>query len=217
MTAASNAVFAGDHLVTAMNPLDAGEFVATTTALSAVYVPQTNVFEGQHHQTTDNWITRFWDDGQDTMAILIWEVHDEGDTHPDAATSSISGAGKYSWISVDVAALLLGNNSSDFTPDAFEDIYKEVWLSNPKHAAADEADSSNSTTENVTQNVSEKNDEDVDVSTEDDSGGVVGEIDNGATAEEDPGTAADTNDSSNSGHVLVVVGALLGYYFLGSI
>ena len=103
-------------------------------SLSAVYVPQGNTFEGQLHKNTDNYVVRFWDDGQTAMPILGWEVHDEGDTSPNAATSSWSGFGKISWIPVDEAASLLGNDAEDFTPEKFTDIYAEVWSAHPPHA-----------------------------------------------------------------------------------
>ena len=56
------------------------------------------------------------------MSILGWEVHDEGDARPNSATSSWSGAGKHSWISVDEAASLLNKNAAGFTPEKFTDI-----------------------------------------------------------------------------------------------
>ena len=114
-------------------PITKDEFAATMS-LSAVYVPQSNTFEGQLHKNTDNYVVRFWDDGHSTMPILGWEVHDEGDTSPNAATSSWSGFGKISWISVDEAASLLGNDAEDFTPEKFTDIYAEVWSAHPPHA-----------------------------------------------------------------------------------
>ena len=114
--------------------ITADEFVATKS-LSAVYIPQTNTFEGQLHKTSDNYVVRFWDDGRPTTSALLWEVHDEGDTHSNSATSSLSGLGKLSWISVDDAASLLNNDANDFTPEKFADIYSEVWSSDPYHSA----------------------------------------------------------------------------------
>ena len=46
-------------------------------SLRAVCVPQTNVSEGQINKTTDNFMTRFWDDGRSIMPAFRWEVHDE--------------------------------------------------------------------------------------------------------------------------------------------
>ena len=114
--------------------ITADEFVATIS-LSAVYVPQSNTFEGQLHKTTDNYVVRFWDDGRPTTSALLWEVHDEGDINSNSATSSLSGLGKLTWISVDEAASLLNNNAADFTPEKFTDIYTEVWSSDPYHSA----------------------------------------------------------------------------------
>ncbi len=70
------------------------------------------------------------------MSAIGWEVHDEGDTiHPNAATSSFSGVVKFSWISVDEAANMLGNEADDFIPERFDEIYEEVWTSHAPHAA----------------------------------------------------------------------------------
>ena len=138
-TARCVTAFIGDTLSNADNAgaqqphsITADEFVATAS-LSAVYIPQTNVFEGQYHKTTDNFVIRFWDDGRSIMSYIVWEVHDEGDTHPNAATSSLSGAGKISWIHIDEAASLLNNNADDFTHEKFTDIYAEVWCTDPYH------------------------------------------------------------------------------------
>ncbi|KAL7549219.1 hypothetical protein ACHAWF_012487 [Thalassiosira exigua] len=112
--------------------LDSDEFLGTRS-LSAVYVPQTNIIEGNYHSNTDNLIIRFWDDGYSEMPCIGWEVHDEGDTHPNAATSSWSGGSKTSWISAEEMASFLNNEASDFTPEAFERIYKEVWAAHAPH------------------------------------------------------------------------------------
>ena len=128
LTNANNAGGQNVHL-----PITKDEFAATMS-LSAVYVPQSNTFEGQLHKNTDNYVVRFWDDGQTAMPILGWEVYDAGDTSPNADTSSWSGVGKISWTHVDEAASLLGNDAEDFTPEKFTDIYAEVWSAHPPHA-----------------------------------------------------------------------------------
>ena len=66
------------------------EFIGTS-GISAVFVEQLNVFEGQYHADIDDWVSRFWDDGRKTMPVIAWEGHDEGDMNPNAATSSFSG------------------------------------------------------------------------------------------------------------------------------
>ena len=50
--------------------------------VSAVFVEQLNVFEGQVHADTDDWSGRFRDDGRKTMPGIAWEGHDEGDMNP---------------------------------------------------------------------------------------------------------------------------------------
>ncbi|KAL7527412.1 hypothetical protein ACHAWF_002168 [Thalassiosira exigua] len=51
-------------------------------SLSAVYVPQINVLEGQFHKNADNFVVRFFDDGRFILPTMGWRVHDEGDNHP---------------------------------------------------------------------------------------------------------------------------------------
>ena len=61
-------------------------------------MPEKNVFEGQRYLDTDNAMFRFWDDGSESMPLLGWDVHDEGDISPSAATSAFSGFGESEWI-----------------------------------------------------------------------------------------------------------------------
>ena len=65
-----------------------------TLGISAVFVEQLNVFEGQFHANIDDWVYRYWDDGRKTMPIIAWEGHDEGDMKANAATASRSGFGE---------------------------------------------------------------------------------------------------------------------------
>ncbi|KAL7548252.1 hypothetical protein ACHAWF_011546 [Thalassiosira exigua] len=98
------------------------------SGISAVYIPQTNIFEGQSHANTDNYVWRFWDDGGASMQTIIWEVHDEGDLTPNMATSSFSGVYRWDWISVEEASALIGLSTSDITPESFEEIYANTWI-----------------------------------------------------------------------------------------
>lgn len=111
------------------------EFGATQS-LSAVYVPHTNIFEGNAHSNRFESVYRFWDDGRSTMSSLGWEADDESDiTIPNATASSNSNFRKITWISVDEAASLLSQNADELTPGAFNAVYKEVWSKNhPLHA-----------------------------------------------------------------------------------
>lgn len=113
--------------------LDPDQFVATNS-LSMVYVPQTNQFEGVMHKNSDNLVARFWDDGRSTMHNIVWELFDEGDPHPNAATTSLVAAARYTWVTADVIAAALNRNATAFTPEAFEKIYADVWALNPIHA-----------------------------------------------------------------------------------
>jgi hypothetical protein len=99
-----------------------------TGGMSAVFVEQQNVFEGQFHGNTDDIIWRYWDDGLKTVPMIGWEGHDEGDMHPNAATSSVSHFGQMTWMSVDEAAQLVNTSADEFTPETFKQVYKDTWI-----------------------------------------------------------------------------------------
>ena len=186
------------------------EFIGTIS-LSAVYVPQTNIFEGQLHQTTDNFVVRFWDDGRSTMPLMGWEVHDEGDTSPNAATSSWSGATKISWIHVDEAASLLNNNAEDFTPEKFTDIYAEVWSAHLPHAETiDGTDVDAEDTGTVDSDIADEVEEDEPAPVVD---GTEDEDDGSDAEEADDGT--NDNSSGTTRRLSVVpsiLSTILGYF-----
>ena len=102
---------------------------AVTVGMSAVFVEQLNVFEGQFHPNINNMqdVTRFWDDGQNTMSWISWKDHDEGDMSPGAATSSVSIFGEASWMSTAEVAQLFNVSIDQFTPETFKQIYKNTW------------------------------------------------------------------------------------------
>ena len=53
--------------------------ITLESGMSAVFVEQLNVFEGQVHADTDGFMFRHWDDGRKTIPALAWEGGDEGD------------------------------------------------------------------------------------------------------------------------------------------
>ena len=112
-----------------------GEFTFTH-GVSAVFVEQKNVFEGQFHMNTDDFVWRFWDDGRKTVPTISWEGHDEGDMSPNAATSSYSGFGELNWMSVDEVALLLNRTVDQFTPEKFKQVYLDTWIRDHEEEAA---------------------------------------------------------------------------------
>ncbi|KAL7528635.1 hypothetical protein ACHAWF_002633 [Thalassiosira exigua] len=112
-----------------------GEFVKTT-GISAVYVEQTNIFEGQIHENTDNWVIRYWDAGRPKMPTLLWEPHDEGDMDPVEATGSFSSFGEASWSSAEEVAKLLNISAAELTPEAFNNKYRDVWIKSHEVEAA---------------------------------------------------------------------------------
>lgn len=121
--------YSGEHVTDGKNHTLTAEEATSAYMLASVYVSQSNLIEGQMHESTDNWVKRFWDNGMESMPGLGWETHDEGDTAPNAYKSNWSGVGKFSWISVEEAADLLGKEKTSFTPDAFIATYKNVWRS----------------------------------------------------------------------------------------
>ena len=112
-----------------------GKFISTTS-ISAVFVEQLNVFEGQLHVDTDDIIWRYWDDGRNVMPMIGWEGHDEGDMNPNAATSSVSQFGDVTWMSVDEVAQLLNKTVDEFTPETFKQVYVNTWIKDHEDEAA---------------------------------------------------------------------------------
>ena len=104
-----------------------GEFT-WTSGISAVYVEQQNIFEGQYHRNTDDYVFRFWDDGRKAMPTIGWEGHDEGDMSPNAATSAGSSINEDNWMPVEEVAQLFNTSTDEFTPDKFKQAYEDTWI-----------------------------------------------------------------------------------------
>ena len=109
----------------------------STLGISAVYVEQLNVFEGQFHADIDDWVARYWDDGRKTVPEIAWEGHDEGDMNPNAATSSWSSFGELTWMSVDEVAQLFNMSVDEFTPEKFKQVYLDTWIEAHEKEAAE--------------------------------------------------------------------------------
>ena len=109
-----------------------------TGSISRVYVPQTNVFEGQNHKDTDNYVYRYWDDGSETAPLIGWEVHDQGDLSPNQATSAFSLSGHMISVSTKDAAMVLNMTEDELTPDSFNKIYADTWIESHEEEAAQE-------------------------------------------------------------------------------
>ena len=107
-----------------------------TESISAVFVEQQNVFEGQYHENTDDWVARYWDDGRKTIPAIAWEGHDEGDMNLKAATSSNSWFGELTWISVEEVADFLNTSVDEFTPEKFKQVYLNAWIKGHEEEAA---------------------------------------------------------------------------------
>ena len=96
-------------------------------SVSAVMVPTLGIFEGQIHKTNDDLVFRYWDDGSSTLPTLVWEGHDEGDTHPNSDTSAFSAIGSYTKITTEAAAEMLGMGVADMTPATCSTEYEAAW------------------------------------------------------------------------------------------
>ena len=112
-----------------------GEFTFTS-GISAVFVEQQNVFQGQFHPDTDDWSGRYWDDGRKTAPFISWEGHDEGDMNPNAATSSFSSFAELTWMSVDEVAQLFNTSVDEFTTENFKQVYFDTWIKDHEEEAA---------------------------------------------------------------------------------
>jgi hypothetical protein len=126
-------VAAGSQLT---NKYSEGQF-GSTMGMSAVFVEQLNVFECQRHSNTDDWVARSWDDGGKTMPFIAWEGQDEGDMHPNAATSSFSNFGEITWMPVEEVAQLFNTSVDEFTPDKFKQVYMDAWIKSHEKEAAE--------------------------------------------------------------------------------
>ena len=113
------------------------EGFTSTYGISAVFVEQLNVIEGQLHGNTDDWVIRYWDDGRPSMPYIGWEGHDEGDLSPNAATSAWSSVGEFIWTSVEDVAKLLNTTADEFTPETFKQVYANVWIKEHEEEAAE--------------------------------------------------------------------------------
>ena len=85
---------------------------------------------------TDDNTWRFWDDGRKSMSTIAWEGHDEGDMNPNAATSSRSGIGVVTWMSVEEVAQLFNTSVDEFTPEKFKQTYLDTWIRDHEEEAA---------------------------------------------------------------------------------
>ena len=112
------------------------EDFTSTWGISAVFVEQLNVIEGQLHRNTDDLVWRYWDDGRPSMPYNGWEGHDEGDLSPNAATSAWSSVGEYIWTSVEDVVTLLNTTVDEFTPETFKEVYAKTWTKEHEQEAA---------------------------------------------------------------------------------
>jgi hypothetical protein len=165
-----------------------------TRSISAVYSEQLNAFEVQNHPNTDNWVLRYWDHGRKTMPTIGWEGQDEGDTAPNAATSSFSAFGEITWMSVEEVAQLFNTSTDEFTPERFKQVYMKTWIEEHEKEAAEKNPNPEAELEIVEEVKNETN------------------YDDETTASAAPGTAEDgvtdpIEDDSASGRKLASVAA----------
>ena len=103
-----------------------GEWTATL-GISAMFVEQQNMFEGQYHSNVDDFVLRYFDDGRKIVPQIGWEGHDEGDMAPNAATASWSAFGDITWMSLEEVAQLFNTTVDEFTSEKFKQAYKDTW------------------------------------------------------------------------------------------
>ena len=113
-----------------------GSSSSEVRSISASYVEQLNVFEGQIHDNNDNWVYRYWDDGRSTMPSIQYETHDAGDLTANSATSAWSSFAEITWTSTEDAAKILNMTTSELTPKAFKDVYATSWITQHEAEAA---------------------------------------------------------------------------------
>ena len=178
------------------------EEFSSTSGISAVFVEQLNVFEGQYHSDTDDWVHRFWDDGRKTMPTIMWEGHDEGDMNPNAATSSLSGFVDYTRVSVDEVAQLLNTSVDEFTPEKFKQVHLDTWIKLHEKEAAEENPNPGPELEIIEQVKNETN-------YADDTATATSVESDGTDAQDDGGSDGEypVEDDSGSGRQLVSVAA----------
>ena len=108
-----------------------GAQISSTTKdaylVSAVLVPTLGIFEGQYHNTQDDEVLRYWDNGSARLPNLGWEGHDEGDTSQNSDTSAWSVSGAFTKITTEEAAKYLGMDVADMTPTTCSTEYKAAW------------------------------------------------------------------------------------------
>ena len=118
------------------NVVSEGQF-GSTLGMSAVFVEQLNIFQGQYHSNTDDYVWRYWDDGSKTAPTIGWEGHDEGDMASNAATASWSAFREITWMTVEEVAQLLNKSADEFTPEKFTQVYEDTWIKQHEKEAAE--------------------------------------------------------------------------------
>lgn len=107
---------------------DGSNTFAFSYSISSVFVEQLNIFEGEFHKNNDDVTVRYWDDGRPKNPSISWEPRDEGDKGEHSASSSWSAVGYQSWMSSESAAQILNMPVAELTPDAFQEVYANVWI-----------------------------------------------------------------------------------------
>ena len=176
-----------------------------TAGISAVFVEQQNIFEGQTHTDTDDWVFRYWDDGRKTSPLIAWEGHDEGDMNPNAGSSSFSAFAELTWMSVEEVAQLFNASVDEFTPETFKQVYLDTWIKDHEEEAAIENPYPEAELEIIEQVKNETN------SADDTANAAPAPVQPDSPTEEGDNSdgANPVEDDSGSGRQLVSVGARL--------
>lgn len=94
-----------------------------TIGIASAYVDQINAFDVVVHKPAENLIIRFFDDGRAETTFILWETHLAGIAKPN----SRSAFRRIEWVTPMEASQILNVNTTDLTPDNFNNVYPQVW------------------------------------------------------------------------------------------
>lgn len=95
-------------------------------SVSAVWVPTLGIFEVQIHDTQDDWVGRYWDNGRRTLPFLGWKGQADG----VATGGGFAGTVTYTKITTKLAVVYLGRAVTDLTPATCSQEYAAAWNEN---------------------------------------------------------------------------------------
>lgn len=104
-------------------PILSSDIFDGTIGIASAYVDQINAFDVVVHKPDENLIIRFFDDGRAETTFILWETHLPGIAKPN----SRSAFRRIEWVTPMEASQILNVNTTDLTPDNFNNVYPQVW------------------------------------------------------------------------------------------